>query len=209
MGSPTFLPVGFGTIFFDYDNDTDLDLFVANGHVTQHAHLKSDLLSYGQKNQLFEQWAIGQFTEVSSELSRYSEISRGVLVADYDNAGDLDLLITQLNQPARLYQNQTVESESTHHWIRLKVVGKDSNRDGIGTRVKIEIGELSLIRDIRTSSGYLSSQDQRLTVGLGKHSIIDRLTVYWPNGDIQAWENIESNREIVLEENKVNNRRDG
>ncbi|MDP6745604.1 MAG: CRTAC1 family protein [Candidatus Poribacteria bacterium] len=209
LGNPTFLPVGFGTIFFDYDNDMDLDLFVANGHVTQHAHLKSDLLSYGQQNQLFEQWTIGQFTEVSSELSRYSEISRGVLVADYDNDGDLDLLITQLNQPTRLYQNQTVESESTHHWIRLKMVGKDSNRDGIGTRVKIEIGELSLIRDIRTSSGYLSSQDQRLTVGLGKYSIIDRLTVYWPNGDIQAWENIESNREIVLEENKVNNRQDG
>ena len=205
LGDPTYLSVGFGTGFFDYDNDSDLDIFVANGHVTEHIHLRSDLLTYGQRNQLFQNDGLGKFVQMSSELEKgfltEEEISRGSIFADYDNDGDVDLLVTQLNQPAKLYRNQTSNQKKTNNWLQIKVVGVRTNRNGFGTRITLQMGNLSITKETRSSSGYLSSHDPRVTFGIGQYQKIESLTIYWPNGTVQRLENISVNQQItVIEE---------
>lgn len=204
LGDVTYLPLGFGTRLFDYDNDGSLDLFVANGHVITHIHLKSDLLTYGQRNQLFRSTSNGRFTEVlptseSTFLSR-AEVSRGVISADYDNDGDVDILVTQLNQPARLYRNQTSEQEEPNHWLRIKVVGRQSNRDGIGTKIRLQSGNLSLTKEIHSSSSYLSGHDQRPIFGLGGRQKVDHVILHWPSGAITRLENLTVNRQVEIVE---------
>ena len=204
LGDPTYLPVGFGTGFFDYDNDSDLDIFVANGHVTEHIHHRSDLLTYGQRNQLFQNDGLGKFVQMSPELEKgfltEEKISRGSIFADYDNDGDVDLLVTQLNQPAKLYRNQTSNQEKSNNWLQIKVVGVRNNRNGFGARMTLQMGNLSITKETRSSSGYLSSHDPRVTFGIGQYQKIESLTIYWPSGSVQRLENISVNQQITVVE---------
>ena len=204
LGDPTYLSVGFGTGFFDYDNDSDLDIFVANGHVTEHIHHRSDLLTYGQRNQLFQNDGLGKFVQISPELEKgfltEEKISRGSIFADYDNDGDVDLLVTQLNQPAKLYRNQTSNQEKSNNWLQIKVVGVRNNRNGFGARMTLQMGNLSITKETRSSSGYLSSHDPRVTFGIGQYQKIESLTIYWPSGSVQRLENISVNQQITVVE---------
>ncbi|HIN28142.1 TPA: CRTAC1 family protein [Candidatus Poribacteria bacterium] len=204
LGDLTYLPVGFGTGFFDYDNDSDLDIFVANGHVTEHIHLRSDLLTYGQRNQLFQNDGRGKFVQMSPELEKEflteEEISRGSIFADYDNDGDVDLLVTQLNQPIKLYRNQASNREKSNNWLQIKVGGVRSNRNGFGAKVTLLVGNLSLTKETRSSSGYLSSHDPRLAFGIGQYQKIESLTIHWPSGTVQRLENISVNQQITVVE---------
>jgi len=204
LGDPTYLPVGFGTGFFDYDNDSDLDIFVANGHVTEHIHHRSDLLTYGQRNQLFQNDGLGKFVQISPELEKgfltEEKISRGSIFADYDNDGDVDLLVTHLNQPAKLYCNQTSNQEKSNNWLQIKVVGVRNNRNGFGARMTLQMGNLSITKETRSSSGYLSSHDPRVTFGIGQYQKIESLTIYWPSGSVQRLENISVNQQITVVE---------
>ena len=142
---------------------------------------------------------------MSSELEKgfltEEEISRGSIFADYDNDGDVDLLVTQLNQPAKLYRNQTSNQKKTNNWLQIKVVGVRTNRNGFGTRITLQMGNLSITKETRSSSGYLSSHDPRVTFGIGQYQKIESLTIYWPNGTVQRLENISVNQQItVIEE---------
>lgn len=200
LGKESYLFVGFGTRLFDYDNDGYSDIFIANGHIIEAIAQVTDVLTYAQRNQLFHNNGDGTFTEVSFESGPYFRregVSRGAIFGDYDNDGDIDIVVTQSNQPAELLRN---EGGNRRNWVRIKLVGTASNRDGIGARVTATAGSESQMQEVRTGLSYLSSNDPRILFGLGDHTRIDRLEIRWPSGIVQVLENLEVNRKIVVVE---------
>ena len=195
LGEESYLFLGFGTGFFDADNDGHLDIFVANGHIFPNVERTTDVISYKQPNQLFRNQGDGTFAEV--QLEEQYAVSRGTLFGDYDNDGDTDLLITQLNGTVTLLQN---ESATSNNWLRLKLIGTRSNRDGIGTRVTLTLGDESQTREVHAGSSYLSSNDPRLLFGLGEQTVVDKLRIHWQSGVAQILEDIEINQELVVTE---------
>ena len=201
LGKESYLFVGFGTRLFDYDNDGYSDIFIANGHIIEAIAQVTDVLTYAQRNQLFHNNGDGTFTEVSFESGPYfrrESVSRAAIFGDYDNDGDIDIVVTQSNQPAELLRN---EGGNRRNWVRIKLVGTTSNRDGIGARVTATAGSESQMQEVRTGLSYLCSNDPRVLFGLGDHTRIDRLEIRWPSGIVQVLENLEVNREIVVVEN--------
>jgi len=128
-------------------------------------------------------------------------VSRGAIFGDYDNDGDVDLVVTQSNQAAELYRN---DGGNQQNWLRIKPVGTISNRDGIGARVTLTVEKQSHIQEVHTGASYLSSNDSRLVFGLGTYTIVDRLEIRWPSGVVQVLENLPVNQELVIEEEKGN-----
>ena len=172
LGMPGRRFTGFGTVFFDYDNDGWLDLFVANGAVQ---------LPLPQPNQLFRNTGKGGFVEViAPELSQL-EVSRGVAVGDVDNDGDPDLLVTNNNGPARLFLNDV---GIRNHWLGVRLVGKNG-RDMLGAQVEIVTSEGVLRRRVRTDGSYLSANDPRVLVGLGQATKVKTVRVRWPDGSVE------------------------
>ena len=200
LGKESYLFVGFGTRFFDYDNDGYSDIFIANGHIIEAIAQVTDVLTYAQRNQLFHNNGDGTFTEMSFESGAYFRregVSRGAIFGDYDIDGDVDIVVTQSNQPAVLLRN---EGGNRRNWARIKLVGVASNRDGIGARVTATIGAQSQMQEVRTGLSYLCSSDPRVLFGLGDYTRIDRLEIRWPSGIVQVLKDLEVNREIVVEE---------
>ena len=155
LGTESYLYVGFGTGFFDYDNDGYLDIFIANGHVIDTIEETSDVVTYAQPNQLFHNNQDGTFSEASLIVGRYFQrksISRGAIFGDYDNDGDLDIVVTQSNGKTELLQNK---GGNRQNWVQLQTVGTISNRDGIGTRVTVTAGRRSQMPEVHTGSSYL------------------------------------------------------
>ena len=195
LGEESFLYLGFGAGFFDADNNGTLDIFVANGHIFPNITQMTDVLSYAQANQLFSNRGDGTFAEVPFAMP--AGVSRGTLFGDYDNDGDTDLLVTQLNNNVTLLQNNT---EPRHNWLRIKTVGTLSNRDGIGARVTLTCRTGTQIREVRRNASYLSSNDPRLLFGLGTNKTVERLEIRWPSGIVQVLENLATNQELVVRE---------
>ena len=195
LGEESYLSLGFGTGFFDADSDGYLDIFVANGHIFPNVERTTDVLSYKQPNQLFLNQGDSTFVEMRLEDQR--AVSRGTLFGDYDNDGDTDLLVTQLNDKVTLLRN---ESRSHNNWLRLKLIGTRSNRDGIGTRVTLMLGTESQTREVHRGYSYLSSNDPRLLFGLGKRTVVDKLQIHWQSGVVQVLENLSANQELVMTE---------
>ena len=202
LGKESYLYVGFGTGFLDADNDGWLDLFVANGHIIDNIAETHDVLTYAQPNQLFRNKGDGTFQEISETAGPYfqrAQVSRGSIFGDYDNDGDVDILVTQSNAPATLLRN---EHGNKQNWLRIKPVGTISNRDGIGARVLLT----QQIRDVNPGASYLSSHDARLHFGLGENTSVDRLEIRWPSGVVEVYENLPVNQEHVLTESSESSR---
>jgi len=203
LGMPGRRFTGFGTLFFDYDNDGWLDLLVVNGAVQLLPDLiaKGDPYPLGQPNQLFHNTGRGSFTEIvgqAVDAFQPLEVSRGAAFGDIDNDGDTDVLITNNNGPARLLLN-TVGNRN--HWLGLRLVGKKYGRDMLGARVEIVIAKNnSLRRRARTDGSYLSANDPRVLVGLGNSTQVDKVRVQWPDGTIEEWKPNLVDRYITLKE---------
>lgn len=200
LGKESYLFVGFGTGLFDADNDGWLDLFIANGHILDNVEDTHDILTYRQPDQLFRNKADGTFQEVSESAGAYFQnlaVSRGTLFGDYDNDGDIDMLVTQSNGPVTLLRNET---ETQNNYVSIKTVGVISNRDGIGTRITLTVGEHTQIREVNRASSYLSSHDARCHFGLGLNATVDRLEVRWQSGVRQVFENLPANQEHIISE---------
>lgn len=194
-----FLPLGFGTKFLDYDNDGDLDLYVANGHVIDNIQLYSPHLSYLQTDLLYENRG-GRFEDVSLQAGpafQISHVGRGAAVADYDNDGDLDLAVSNCGQPAQLLRN---EGGNRQHWVALQLRGQQSNRFGFGARVCLSTSRGTQVREVGNTASYLSSNDFRLYFGLGRERIIRRLEVRWPSGVLQVLTNLPADQILTVEE---------
>ncbi len=200
LGKESFHFVGFGTGFFDADNDGWRDIFIANGHIIDNIEDTHDVLTYRQPNQLFRNRGDNTFQEISEDVGDYFQqaaVSRGALFGDYDNDGDVDLLVTQSNGPVTLLRN---EGTTQHNWIRIKTVGIISSRDGIGTRVILTAGGHTQIQEVNPGASYLSSHDARLHFGLGRYDTANRLEVRWQSGVVQVFENLPVNQEHVIAE---------
>jgi hypothetical protein len=181
--------LGWGTMFFDFDNDGWPDLIVANGHVYPEVdkyHLGS---SYEEPRILYHNNGDGTFTDVSSSAGAGITIAssaRGLAVGDLWNDGKLSVLISNVNAKPSLLVN---DARSANHWIGLKLVGTRSNRDAIGARVTLKVGKRMLVNEVRSGSSYISNSDMRLHFGLGAASKIDVLEVRWPNGSTETFDN--------------------
>ena len=190
LGLPGRRFTGFGTLFFDFDNDGWLDLLVANGAVQLLPDLisKGDPYPLGQPNQLFHNTGKGGFVEVGDQAGaafQLSEVSRGAAFGDIDNDGDTDVLVTNNSGPARLFMNQV---GNRNHWLGLRLVGKNVNRDMLGARVEIVITKNNVLwRRARTDGSYLSANDPRVLVGLGSAVKVDAVRVHWPDGRTEEW----------------------
>jgi hypothetical protein len=199
LGS-SYLPLGFGTKLFDVDNDGDLDIYVTNGHVIDNIKLYQPNLAYAQKDLLYENVGGGRFRDVTAQSGpalQVERVGRGLAVADFDNDGNLDVVITSVGQRPALLKNTGV---GAGNWIMIRAKGRKSNSYGLGATVTIETSEGRQVREINNAASYLSSNDIRLHVGLGAAKIIQRLEIRWPSGTRQVLTNVAVNQILVVEE---------
>ena len=201
LQQPTLPYVGFSPLFIDYDNDGYLDVFCANGHPQDEIEaLRLHNETYPQRDQLFHNDGNGTYVEVSQTSGKYfSEkfVGRGAAYADYDNDGDIDIVILNSNQRAVLLRN---EGGNRKNWLSIKLVGTRSNRDGIGTKVKIVSDGITQIAEVKSGSSYASGSDKRLWFGLDKNEKIDRIEVIWQSGLLQNLGNIDVNQIVTITE---------
>jgi enediyne biosynthesis protein E4 len=201
LGMPGRRFTGFGTFFFDYDNDGWLDLFVANGAVQLLPELvqKKDPFPLGQPNQLFRNTGKGSFVEATDPLGaemELLEVSRGAAFGDVDNDGDTDVLVTNNNGPVRLFLNET---GNKNHWLGLRLVGK-SGRDMLGAQVEIVTAKSVLHRRVRSDGSYLCGNDPRVLVGLGFVGEVKAVKVRWPSGVVEEFKGFKVDRYTILKE---------
>ncbi len=195
--------LGWGIKFFDYDNDGYQDIFVANGHLMDNISVLEKHVSYPQRNLLFRNLGNGTFANVMPPIGGLAlkKVSRGAAIGDYDNDGDLDILVTNCNQRPDLLQN-TVGNRN--NWIQIQVVGEKSNRSGIGTKIKVVTGRHVQYREVQSGGSYLSFHDLRAHFGVGKAEQIDLLEIRWPSGQIDSGTNLSVNhRFLVVEGSKI------
>ena len=200
LADPSHRFLGFGTNFLDYDNDGDLDLYVANGHVQDKIALFQSGVEYMQEHQLFRNDGGGGYAEASSisgEWFLHKQISRGAAFGDYDGDGDVDVLVTNCGGEARLVRN---DGGNRENWLMVRTMGTHSNRDGIGTRVRVVAEGLEQVRQVRSGSSYLTASDPRLHFGLSHRTRIDLVEVRWPSGLVQRLEQVPVNQMLVVEE---------
>lgn len=183
--------VGWSSSFIDYNNDGLVDIYKANGALK---HL------YGQEDQVFENIADGKFKDVSLEMGKFfmqKLVGRGACFGDYDNDGDIDGYIINLNDHGAFLRNN---KGNQNNWITLNLVGTTSNRDGIGSRVKVASGGKVQTAQKKSTTGYLSQNDPRMHFGLAKNEIVDRIEIKWPSGKIQVLNNVKVNQILSVKE---------
>ena len=191
--------LSWSTNFFDYDNDRDLDLFVVNGHLFPQLLDHPSGLRYPQRNLLYANEG-GRFRSVGDSAGpglAVEKVSRGGAFGDYDNDGDIDLLITNLNDTPDLLRN---EGGNHNNWVGLDLVGTSGNRDAIGARVQLFAGGQVQTREVRRAYGYQSQHDPRLVFGLGNLKEVDRVEIRWPGGGTQTLRNPPLRRYLVVKE---------
>jgi hypothetical protein len=177
IGKDTYFPLSWGVRFVDLDDDADVDLFIANGHIYPEVDRVAPETSYAEPNQVFENDGHGRFTLAPWVSARRS--SRGLSAGDYDNDGRIDLLVTTIDGPVELLHNET---EPSGKGILVKLVGLKSTREGLGAMVTVETRSGRQRREARTSGSHASAQDSRLHFGLGREDPL-RVEVQWPSGE--------------------------
>jgi enediyne biosynthesis protein E4 len=188
--------VGWGTKFFDYDNDGWLDLFVANGH----AYPQRD--RYRQRKLLHRNNRDGTFSEVAAQVGSAlieERASRGTAFGDIDNDGDVDIVVNDLDSTPQLLRN---DGGNKNNWILVKTIGTKSNRNGVGAKVKVASGDLTQLDEVRSGGSYISQNDLRLHFGLEKRTSVDLIQVRWPSGAVDTLTNVSVNKIVTIKEGK-------
>ena len=184
IGNESYLYLGWGTGFQDFDKDGFVDLFVTNGHVYPEVDVHATDSTYAQRNLVFHNQGDGTFAEVGASLA-IEIVGRGVAFADYDNDGDIDVVVTGMNAAPVLLRNAS-ETSKTANWIGLRLVGRASSRDALGARVTVVTRDSRQIREVRSGGSYLSQSDLRVFFGLGNAESVDRIEIRWPSGGVQT-----------------------
>jgi enediyne biosynthesis protein E4 len=200
LGYATFHMSGFGTRFFDFDNDGRMDLFMANGHVLDNIERYHADTKYAEPKLMFRNTGRGIFENVSDQLGpdfMLPRVSRGAAIGDFDNDGKLDILISNNGQAPQLLRNV---GGNNNHWLEILLIGTKSNRDGVGARVKLTAGDLVLHDQRKGGMSYQSAQDPRLHFGLGQRTKIDSLEIIWPSGISTKLADIRSDQIIAIKE---------
>ena len=200
IAEPSYLFLGWGTGFQDFDRDGFLDVFVANGHVYPEVAKEEIESDYAQRSLLFRNLGDGRFEELGERAGLDEPLAgRGVAFGDLDDDGDIDVFVTHMNGKPRLYRNET---ETSRHWVGLRLVGRESSRDALGAKVTLESGGLRQIREVRSGASYLSQSDSRLFFGLGSRDRVDRIEIRWPSGTNQRVDSQESDRYLLVVEER-------
>lgn len=202
LEQPTLPFVGFSPLFLDYDNDGHLDMFCANGHPQDVINILTDHETYAQRDQLFRNNGDGGYTDVSETAGVYFTVplvGRAAAMADYDNDGDTDIVIMNSNQRAVLLRN---DGGNLKNWVGIKLVGRRSNRDGIGAKVRLVAGGVTQIREVKSGSSYASGSDMRLLFGLGDTQHVEKITIVWQRGTTQALEDVSINQYLTIVESE-------
>ena len=190
--------IGWGSIFLDYDNDTDLDLFNSNGPINPMVIPIPNIL-FENKGRVFE-------VNEKSGVMDYG-IARGSVHFDYDNDGDQDIFVVNQrpvngtiygkSMGSKLYRN---DSSNDNNWLKIKLKGKQSTTRGLGARIRIVCDDLSMIREVDGGSSHASQNSSVVHFGLGQNQIVDSVTVTWPGGKTQSLINPGINQLIEIEE---------
>jgi hypothetical protein len=200
--TPTKHVLSFGGGFFDMDNDGWLDLFIANGHVYEGVEKVFPDTTYKQINSLFHNDGAGKFIDVTREAGSGFTIphaGRGAAFADFDNDGNVDIVVGNNDDPPLLLHNS---GAAGNHFVNFKLIGKKSNRDALGARLRLHAGGISQIREIAAGGSYLSQSDLRANFGLGRATRADTLEIQWPSGLRQTFRDIAADAFYVVEEGR-------
>ncbi len=198
VGQATFKPLKWGTVFADLDNDGDQDLVVANGHIYPQVDRHPQFgLTYAQRNLLLENDGRGRFKDATSRAgSGFAALglSRGLAAGDYDNDGDLDLLIAHLDAAPSLLRNDSERGS----WLAVELSVPPGDDTAIGALVSVTAGGRTLVRDLASSDSYLSAHDPRLSFGLGAADMVERIDVRWPDGSHSTRDNLPANQLVKI-----------
>jgi len=200
IGYITYKFSEFGLKFMDFDNDGARDLFMATGHVLDNIERYRGDVHYNEPKLMFRNKGDGTFENVSARLGAdflLPRASRGCAVGDFDNDGDLDILVSNCGQRAQLLRN---DGGNANHWLEILLIGTSSNRDGVGARVKVTAGDLILHDQRKGGMSYQSAQDPRLHFGLGQRTKIDAIEVIWPSGATTRLTDLKADQIIAIKE---------
>ncbi|HYT66516.1 MAG TPA: CRTAC1 family protein [Vicinamibacterales bacterium] len=201
IGRASLLTLTFACFFFDADLDGRLDIFAANGHVADDINTVQPKVTYAEPPHLFRNLGARRFESISARAGTAFQqplVARGAAYADIDNDGDLDLLITVNNGPARLLRN---DGGNRNHMLRVRVAGTASNRDGIGAKIRVTLEDgTSQWGLVRTGSSYLSQSELTLTFGLGAATSVKSLEVTWPDGRVETLPRTTADQTITVKQ---------
>jgi enediyne biosynthesis protein E4 len=203
IGQASLQTLTFACFFFDYDLDGLLDIYSANGHVSDDIGTVQPKIKYAQPPHLFRNLGKKKFEPVAAKHGRALQqamVGRGAAYGDFDADGDLDLLLTSNNGPARLIRN---DGGNQNNLLRIKALGTRSNRDGIGAKMTLKMTDQGMLWNVvKTGSSYCSQSEMPLTFGLGKAEKIPSLEIIWPSGHKDILTDVNANQSIVVEEGK-------
>jgi hypothetical protein len=194
---------GFGAVFADFDHDGALDIAIANGRVSKPTASARPELGphwgwYAERNQVLANDGAGSFRDFSDanpDLCGTPNVARGLAMGDIDNDGALDLVVTTIAGPAKVYRNI---AEPRGRWLTIRVVDTKGNRDALGAEVRIHAGERRWLRLVQPACSYLSSSDDRVHLGLGNATNVQRIEVTWPDGGREVFAGGDVDRHLVL-----------
>ena len=199
LAQPTYPLVGWGTAFFDMDNDGWLDIFVANGHVYPQVDSILGGARYREPLQLFRNMRDGTFQDVSDTLAAIPLSSRrGAAFGDINNDGNIDVVLTNVGEPPTLLLNHGINQ---NHRVLFRLVGTLSNRAAIGARVTVTTGKLKQLKEVRAGGSYISQNDPRLHFGLGQSRLME-VQVQWPSGKAELLHDVPADFIYTLVEGK-------
>jgi enediyne biosynthesis protein E4 len=192
--------LGWGTVFFDFDNDGWPDLMIVNGHVYPEVDSRHLGSSYEEPRILYHNNGNATFTEISADAgpgitSLHS--GRGLAVGDLMNNGQLATVVSNMNEPPSLLVNQV---RTANHWLEIRTIGTRSNRDGIGARITVKAGARAMVDEVRSAAGYISSSDRRVHFGLGTANAIEWISIRWPSGLTERFANLPMDTIQILKE---------
>jgi hypothetical protein len=206
VGRNSLLTLGFGCFFFDYDLDGWPDILIANGHIDEDIQHVQPNVKYAMPPHIFRNLGKGNFQEVTKSLGAgfaTPRVGRGAAYGDINNDGRLDLLLSTNGGPVYLFENDfTGSPAAANKSLRIKLIGTKSNRDGIGTLVKLTAGGESQSEMLRSGSSYLSASELVLTFGLAKHGQADSIEIRWPSGQVDKLTNVAAGQTITVTEGK-------
>jgi len=205
IGRASLLTLGFGCFFFDYDLDGWPDVLVANGHIDADIQRVQANVKYAMPPHLFRNIGKGKFEEVTKSLGQSfatPRVGRGAAYADFNNDGRLDLLLSTNGGAVYLFRNEAQGSAASNKSLRIKLIGTKSNRDGIGTTVRLASGGETQTQMLRSGSSYLSASELVLTFGLAHNDRADTVEIRWPSGQIDRLSNANTGQTVTVTEGK-------